>query len=120
MANCLSYWWTIPRYLHRDRPTNVIAFAMREGPFGDINPKMLGDVIISLETAANEARQAGLSLTTRFHQLLVHGILHVFGYDHENCEKEAAIMEAKCMYSVTITKIPKKRRPLWRPRARRF
>lgn len=89
-------------YLHRDRPTNVIAFAMREGPFGDINPKMLGDVIISLETAANEARQAGLSLTTRFHQLLVHGILHVFGYDHENCEKEAAIMEAKSQALLNI------------------
>lgn len=82
-------------YLHRDRPTNVIAFPMREGAFSDINPDLLGDVIISLETTAAEARHAGLSLTTRFCQLLVHGILHLFGYDHERDETDAAAMDAK-------------------------
>ena len=82
-------------YLHRDRPTNVIAFPMREGPFGDITPGLLGDVVVSLETTATEARNAGLSLTTRFCQLLVHGILHLFGYDHEKSEKDAVVMDAK-------------------------
>ncbi len=82
-------------YLHRNRPTNVIAFPMREGPFGDITPGLLGDVVISLETTATEARNAGLALTTRFCQLLVHGILHLFGYDHERSEKNAAVMDAK-------------------------
>ena len=82
-------------YLHRDRPTNVIAFPMREGPFGDITPGLLGDVVVSLETTAAEARNAGLSLTTRFCQLLVHGILHLFGYDHEKSEKDAVVMDAK-------------------------
>jgi len=82
-------------YLHRNRPTNVIAFPMREGPFGDITPGLLGDVVVSLETTAAEARNAGLSLTTRFCQLLVHGILHLFGYDHEKSEKDAVAMDAK-------------------------
>jgi len=82
-------------YLDRNRPTNVIAFPMREGPFGDITPKLLGDVIISLQTTAAEALNAGLSMETRFCQLLVHGILHLFNYDHETSRKDAAIMEAK-------------------------
>ncbi len=82
-------------YLDRDRPTNVIAFPMREGPFGNITPGLLGDVVISLQTTATEALNAGLSMETRFSQLLVHGILHLFNYDHETCREDAAIMEAK-------------------------
>lgn len=82
-------------YLHRDRSTNVIAFPMRDGPFGDITPGLLGDVVVSLETTATEARNAGLALTNRFCQLLVHGILHLFGYDHEKSEKDAVVMNAK-------------------------
>lgn len=82
-------------YLDRDRPTNVIAFPMRDGPFGDITPGLLGDVIISLQTADTEARNAGLSMGIRFCQLLVHGILHLFDYDHEKSKKDAAIMDAK-------------------------
>ncbi len=82
-------------YLHRDRPTNVIAFPMREGLFGDITPGLMGDVVVSLETTAAEARNAGLPLATRLCQLLVHGILHLLGYDHENSEKDAVVMDAK-------------------------
>ena len=82
-------------YLNRDRPTNVIAFPMREGPFGDITPGLLGDVVVSIETAAAEAQSAGLALTTRFCQLLIHGILHLLGYNHEESDKDAVIMDAK-------------------------
>ena len=42
-------------YLHRDRPTNVISFAMTEGAFGDVHPEILGDIILSVETAARDA-----------------------------------------------------------------
>jgi len=83
------------KYLDRDRPTNVISFSMQEGSFGDITPGLLGDVIISLETTAAEALNTGLSMDERFCQLLVHGILHLFGYDHEESKKDAATMDAK-------------------------
>jgi len=83
------------QYLQRSGPTNVIAFAMREGDFSDLNPHMLGDVVISAETAAREAAAAGMPLTRRFDELLVHGILHLFGYDHESGAQEARKMEAK-------------------------
>ena len=83
------------KYLDRRGPTNVIAFAMREGEFAHLTPHLLGDVVISVDTAIREAHDAGLKQTRRFNELLVHGILHLFGYDHEESEKEARRMEEK-------------------------
>lgn len=82
-------------YLHHQGPTNVISFPMREGDFGDINPHLLGDVVISMDTCAAESREADLEMTRRFDQLLVHGILHLFGYDHIHSAEQARIMEDK-------------------------
>jgi probable rRNA maturation factor len=83
------------QYRSRQGPTNVIAFAMREGEFSDLTPQLLGDVVISMDTAAAEAGTAGISLDRRFRELLIHGILHLFGYDHEQSEAEARRMDAK-------------------------
>ena len=83
------------KYLDRKGPTNVIAFPMREGLYGDINPNLLGDVVISMDTATREAKESNLSSDERFDQLLIHGILHLFGFDHEKDPKEAQRMEKK-------------------------
>jgi probable rRNA maturation factor len=83
-------------YLGRDKPTNVISFAMQEGDFPGLNPQMLGDVVISSDTAAREAEEGGGSYEARLTFLLLHGILHLTGYDHERSgEDEARRMEAK-------------------------
>jgi probable rRNA maturation factor len=83
-------------YLAKDRPTNVISFSLQEGDFGGVNPHALGDVIISADTAAREAEEGGLALFERLSFLLMHGILHLCGYDHERSgEAEAARMEQK-------------------------
>ncbi len=82
-------------YLQRRGPTNVIAFPMQEGPHADINPHLIGDVVISMDTCAREAQAAGLLFELRFNQLLIHGILHLFGYDHIHSHEEARIMDAK-------------------------
>jgi len=82
-------------YLQREGPTNVIAFPMREGVFAEINPDLLGDVVISLETAEKEGLAAGVSMKERLDELLIHGILHLFGYDHEISETQAIRMESK-------------------------
>jgi probable rRNA maturation factor len=82
-------------YLNRQGPTNVIAFPMREGRFSEISPDLLGDVVISVETAYREGQKAGLKMEKRFNQLLVHGILHLLGYDHQNAKPEARRMEKK-------------------------
>jgi probable rRNA maturation factor len=68
---------------------------MREGQFNDITPNLLGDVVISLETAQSEATTAQTSLQNRFNELLIHGILHLLGYDHEQTREEAERMEKK-------------------------
>ena len=83
------------KYLRRNGPTNVIAFPMRTDQFSNINPELLGDVVISIETAEKEGKSIGISMEERFTQLLVHGILHLLGYDHEKSEQEADKMEKK-------------------------
>lgn len=82
-------------HLNRPGPTNVIAFPMQAGRFAHISPHLLGDVVISVDTAWREARQAGRPLEERLTQLLVHGLLHLCGYDHEQTPAEARRMAAK-------------------------
>ena len=83
------------QYLNRKGPTNVIAFCMRQGQFSDIAPNLLGDVVISADSAQREAQSAAISMQDRFDQLLIHGTLHLLGYDHENTVGEALRMEKK-------------------------
>ncbi len=82
------------QYFHRTRPTNVISFPMRENP-GAINPQILGDVIISAETAERQALAAGGTAAEEILFLMVHGILHLLGYDHEGLKDERRKMEAR-------------------------
>lgn len=82
-------------YLGRTGPTNVISFPMNEGGFDDLNPELLGDVVISVDTAEIEARDAGIGIIERFNDLLIHGILHLLGYDHETGEADEKKMAEK-------------------------
>ena len=70
-------------YLGKDRPTNVISFAMQEGEGAGVQPDLLGDVVISAETAARDAAEAETSFESELYFLLLHGTLHLLGYDHE-------------------------------------
>jgi probable rRNA maturation factor len=81
-------------YLHRDRPTNVISFAMTEGAFGDVHPEILGDIILSVETASRDALACDIDFMDEVEFLLIHGLLHLLGYNHENViSKEAKQMK---------------------------
>ena len=80
-----------------DKPTNVLAFPMQEGEFTNITPGLLGDVVISCETAQKEADEANTTLLERISQLLIHGILHLVGFDHETSSSDARIMETKAL-----------------------
>lgn len=86
------------QYLQRQGPTNVISFPMNEGEFNDINPELLGDVVISVDTAEREAKEAGIDIIERFNDLLIHGILHLLGYDHETGDADAERMAEKSKY----------------------
>ena len=83
------------QYLQRSGPTNVIAFPMQSGKFSQISPQLLGDVVISVETAQRESDQSDMDFERRMDQLLIHGILHLFGYDHVDDENGARAMEKK-------------------------
>ncbi|MFH2043905.1 MAG: rRNA maturation RNase YbeY [Pseudomonadota bacterium] len=83
------------QYLQRIGPTNVISFPMRDSDFSGNNHDLLGDVVISAETAEREGNDSGTGFDIRFAELLIHGILHLFGYDHEKNGIEAEIMESK-------------------------
>ncbi|TNE84457.1 MAG: rRNA maturation RNase YbeY [Deltaproteobacteria bacterium] len=77
----------------KDRPTDVLSFSQIEGEAVPGAPLVLGDVIISLETASRQAAERGHSLDREVQILLVHGIVHLLGYDHEE-DDEAEEMEA--------------------------
>jgi len=77
-------------YLDRDKPTNVISFAMQEGEGAGLMPELLGDVVISADTAARDAAEAGVPFESELYFLLLHGILHLLGFDHERGSAEDA------------------------------
>ncbi len=78
----------------KDRPTDVLAFAMREGQRVVGDETMLGDVVISLDTAERQARRRRVSTANEVRTLLIHGMLHLLGYDHERSAAEARRMKA--------------------------
>ena len=85
------------RYRGVDRPTDVLSFASGELPGrndrpGD-PPVMLGDIVVAYETSARDAEREDRPLAHHLQHLVVHGLLHLLGYDHEN-EGDARRMEA--------------------------
>jgi probable rRNA maturation factor len=88
-------------FRHKDRPTDVLAFAMREGePVGSSRApgkksgEILGDVVVSVETARRQAHQQGRPLAAEMRLLVAHGLLHLVGYDHQS-DNDEAIMTAE-------------------------
>ncbi|MBX3025182.1 rRNA maturation RNase YbeY [bacterium] len=79
----------------KDRPTDVLAFALREGEDAAVHADVLGDVVISLDTAARQAAARGATAADEVRVLLAHGILHLLGYDHERSPAEARRMFAR-------------------------
>ena len=75
------------QYLGKDKATNVLSFSLQEGEYGDINPQILGDIIISVETAQRDALYGRLTIAQEIDFLIIHGILHLLGYNHENTTK---------------------------------
>jgi probable rRNA maturation factor len=82
----------------KDKPTNVLSFPMLEredlltlAPDGP--PELLGDIVLALETCTREATDKGISLQHHAAHLIVHGLLHLAGLDHETSPEDARAME---------------------------
>ena len=87
----------------KDKPTNVLSFPMLEradllalgGPANaDAPPELLGDIALALETCRREADDKGIGLADHAAHLIIHGLLHLAGHDHETKPEDAAAMEA--------------------------
>ncbi|MDX2091008.1 MAG: rRNA maturation RNase YbeY [Kofleriaceae bacterium] len=78
-------------YRNKNKPTDVLAFAQREGPGGVLHPTLLGDIVISVETAR---RQAKRGLAAELVHLASHGLCHLLGYDHRDDDEER-VMNAR-------------------------
>ena len=76
-------------YRGKDKPTDVLSFSQLESEYAHLSGS-LGDLVISVERAAVQARQHKHSLEQEVLRLLIHGILHLFGYDHEKVPKATA------------------------------
>ncbi|MBT3256767.1 MAG: rRNA maturation RNase YbeY [Deltaproteobacteria bacterium] len=85
------------QYRDKEGPTDVLSFPMTEDLDGEIapalfEPVMLGDVVVSVETALRDAEELEQSFERTVDRLLIHGILHLLGYDHEKSQVDAMCM----------------------------
>jgi probable rRNA maturation factor len=81
------------QYRNIDAPTDVLAFAMREGEHHDLNPQLLGDLVLSVPTARRQSIANEHSLELELAYLTVHGMLHLLGYDHQTAAEAEAMFE---------------------------
>jgi probable rRNA maturation factor len=86
-------------YRGKDKPTNVLSFPMVQADLietlgnTDDGEILFGDIILAAQTCMGEAREKGWPITAYCQHLIVHGLLHLLGYDHETGDHDAAIME---------------------------
>ena len=83
------------QYRGQDRSTDVLAFPQNDGGREKPITHFLGDVVVSIVTARWQSTQHKLSLEEELIVLLIHGILHLLGYDHERSDEEARHMKEK-------------------------
>lgn len=78
-----------------DKATDVLSFPQDEEAVNESGDTLLGDVVISVETAARQAEEHHLNFNEELILLAIHGILHLLGYDHERSPQDARIMQDK-------------------------
>ena len=80
---------------HKRGTTDVLSFPAEQDEFEKVEGSSLGDVVISVEQAARQAKEHGLSFENEIAQLILHGLLHLSGYDHENDHGEMNRLELR-------------------------
>jgi len=90
-------------YRGKDRPTDVLSF-----PDGDLNPEtgafQLGSIAISLDTAGRQAAEIGQSLVTELRFLILHGLLHLLGFDHETDNGEMMTEQKRIFQNIQMSR----------------
>ena len=105
-------------FRHMDKPTDVLAFAMHEGELGSIGTDILGDVVVSVETARRQAAREGHDVLAEVTMLLTHGILHLLGWDHDTPAKDRKMRAETARLVALAGEMAPKVRATRAPRAR--
>jgi probable rRNA maturation factor len=92
-------------YRGQDTATNVLAFPLGDAAAPAGAPVLLGDVVLAFETVAREAAEQAKPLADHLRHLIVHGVLHLLGFDHEN-DTDAAMMEAREVEILQVLGVP--------------
>ncbi len=98
-------------YRHKDRPTDVLAFAQQEGELAEQAGAVLGDVIVSVPTARRQAEESRRSVADEVTTLLAHGLLHLLGWDHDTDARDRRMKRetARLCAAASAPAPPKKR-----------
>lgn len=94
-------------YRQKDKPTDVLSFSLQEGEFTEHAHGALGDIVVSRQTAARQARENQRTLLEEVTFLLAHGLLHLLGYDHQTDKEERAMNRETEALLVPFSKAPK-------------
>ncbi len=107
-------------YRGKDKPTNVLSFPAGEPHLGPLGGLPLGDVAIAYATVAKEAKEAGKSLKNHLSHMVVHGVLHLLGYDHERMPDAVTMerLETEILSELGIADPYREPDPPARPRAK--
>ena len=90
-------------YRQKDQPTDVLSFPLWDGEEEASGEILLGDIVISLETAQRQAEEYGHSLEREIAYLMVHGLLHLLGYDHLTLKKTSyATKEEEILHAIDL------------------
>jgi len=83
------------RLLKKNRPTDVLAFPEKDSVFAK---ETLGEIIICIQEVKKNSKRLGIGFKKEMARVFIHGILHLFGYDHEGSKEKAELMERKTNY----------------------
>ncbi len=98
------------RFTRREKTTDVLSFGMREGQACAIEYPSLGDVYVSLDQAKRQAEEYGVGFHKEVEHLVVHGVLHLLGYDHKGKKEEGIMRQKEQMYLQKMEKFLSKSR----------
>jgi probable rRNA maturation factor len=90
-------------YRGKDKPTDVLSFPQDETLAKAVHSPSLGDLVISVQTARRQAREFGVSYRNEIERLLIHGLLHLAGYDHEKVSAKKAQQMRRAERSILAT-----------------
>jgi probable rRNA maturation factor len=89
-------------YRGKDAPTNVLSFPFQGGPPGAMRSRHMGDVVLAAETILNEASEQGIAPVQHLQHLVVHGLLHLLGFDHDTAAQAEAMERLEVQILATL------------------